>query len=166
MSQKHVLALAGAFLLGGCWGSGDAAVGKGAKVSFHYTLKVDGQVVDSSEGREPLSVVQDTGQLIPGMTKALEGMHQGEKKSITIEAKDGYGERNPQLLQKVPKKAIQGQGEIKVGAQLQGESQGRPFRAVISAVGKDDVTLDLNHPLAGKTLHFDVEVVSVEAPQG
>lgn len=140
-------------------------IAAGSKVSIHYTLTVDGSVVDSSSGREPLEYVQGEGMLVPGIEAGLAGAVAGEKRRVRVEAAQGYGELHPELLIKAPKQALAHLADLKVGAVVQGEGPDGPFRAVVRELGETDITLDLNHPLASKTLEFDVEVVSVGAPK-
>lgn len=136
----------------------------GSVVSVHYTLKVDGDVIDSSSGQEPLVYTQGDGQIISGLEDQVGRLQQGDKRDLEIPAVAGYGEHDPNAVRQVPKEAFQETQKLVVGSVVQGESEGEPFQAVITAVGGNDVTLDFNHPLAGKTLHFEVEVVNVEAP--
>jgi len=139
-------------------------IAAGSKVSIHYTLTVDGTVVDSSTGREPLDYVQGEGMLVPGIEKGLAGAQAGEKRRVTVAPAEGYGELQPELLIKAPREALAHLPDLQTGAVVSGESPEGPFRAMVREVGETEVTLDLNHPLAGKTLEFDVEVVSVGAP--
>ena len=142
------------------------AVEDGATVKLHYKLTVDGQVVDSSEGREPLRYIHGQRQIVPGLERELTGMQPGESKHVTVPPKDGYGDVDPQAFIQVPKEQLPADVTLQVGLPLRGTSaDGRPFRAMISEVGEDRVTLDLNHPLAGKTLEFDVEVAEVTPKQ-
>lgn len=136
---------------------------KGSKVSIHYTLTVDGQVVDSSEGKEPLSYVHGEGQIIPGLESELANFKQGDKKNVKIPPEKGYGPYNPEAVHKVARTAFKESEGMKAGDIVSGQVQGQPFQAVVSEVGEKDITLNLNHPLAGKTLNFDIEVVSVES---
>ncbi len=133
----------------------------GSKVSIHYTLKVDGQIVDTSRGKEPFTYVQGEGQMIPGLERNLEGLGAGDQKFIAVEPQEGYGERNSEAVQTVPRSAFK-DAELHVGDIVQGQAGGEDFQACIIELAGDEVKLDLNHPLAGKTLNFDVEVVSVE----
>jgi len=103
------------------------------------------------------------GQIIPGLEEGLEGLKAGAKKEITVAPEKGYGVRNEDAVQNVPKSAFQGAEELTVGELVMGSTGGRSFQAKIVAISDQDVMLDLNHPLAGKTLHFSVEVVSVDA---
>lgn len=134
---------------------------KDSKVKIHYTLKVDGEVVDSSEGKDPLEYVQGAQHIIPGLEEALEGLKTGDKKEVTVSPEQGYGPHNPDAMQKVPKSAFHGADGLVVGEMVMGNAGGREFQAKIVDVTDEEVTLDLNHALAGKTLEFSVEVVEV-----
>ena len=140
-------------------------IAAGSKVSIHYTLTVDGAVVDSSSGREPLEYVQGEGMLVPGIEAGLAGATAGEKRHVHVEPAQGYGELHPELLIKAPRQALAHLPDLAVGAVVQGEGPDGPFRAVVRELTETEVGLDLNHPLAGKVLEFDVEVVSVGAPK-
>ena len=133
----------------------------GSKVAINYTLTVDGRVVDSSEGKEPLSYTQGSGQIIPGLEEQLKGLAKGEKKTVEVPPAKGYGERNDAAVQKVPRSSFKDGGDLEVGMMVSGQAQDQNFQAKVIEVGDKDVTLDLNHPLAGKTLNFEVEVVEV-----
>lgn len=131
-------------------------------VLIHYTLKDDaGAVVDSSSGGDPLAYIQGHGNLVAGLEKALEGKKDGDKVVVSIPPAEGYGVHDAALIQRVPKRSLQGSGEIKKGMQFQGQTpEGMRVFTVTALVG-DMVTLDGNHPLADKTLNFDVEILSV-----
>ncbi|MHC4470041.1 MAG: FKBP-type peptidyl-prolyl cis-trans isomerase [Planctomycetota bacterium] len=135
---------------------------QGANVRINYKLRVDGEVVDSSEGREPLTYEHGADQIIPGLQSALETMEVGDTKSVTVEPKDAYGEHDPERKQDVPREAFPNIDELSVGDQVSGQAGGRPLLATVAAIGDDAVTLDLNHPLAGKTLDFEVELLSID----
>lgn len=131
-------------------------------VLIHYTLKDDsGEVIDSSAGGEPLAYIQGHGNLVPGLEKALEGMQDGTTVAVTVAPADGYGTRDEALVQRVPKRALQGSGDIRKGMQFQARTDDGMRLFTVTAVAGDMVTLDGNHLLADKTLHFDIEVVSV-----
>jgi FKBP-type peptidyl-prolyl cis-trans isomerase SlyD len=131
-------------------------------VLIHYTLKdVGGAVLDSSAGGEPLAYIQGHGNLVPGLERALEGKQDGHTLAVTIAPADAYGTRDESLLQRVPKRALQGSGEIRKGMQFQARTDAGMRLCTVTAVSGDMVSLDGNHPLADQTLHFDVEVVSV-----
>jgi FKBP-type peptidyl-prolyl cis-trans isomerase SlyD len=133
-------------------------------VLIHYTLKDDdGKVLDSSDGGEPLAYIQGHGNLVPGLEKALEGKQDGDAVAVTLLPADGYGSRNEALVQRVPKRSLQGSGEIRKGMQFQAQTDEGLRVFTVTAVVGDMVSLDGNHPLADQTLHFDVKIVSVRA---
>ena len=149
-----------------------STVSEGKLVSLEYTLTLDDKsVVESNVGAEPLSYTHGTRQLIPGLEKALEGMTVGDKKQVTVAPADGYGETDPKALQEVQKQLIPPDA-LKVGTRLQGKApSGQTVYPLVAEIKDDTVVLDFNHPLAGKTLHFDVKVLDIqqekqgEAPQ-
>jgi FKBP-type peptidyl-prolyl cis-trans isomerase SlyD len=131
-------------------------------VLIHYTLKDDsGAVLDSSAGGEPLAYIQGHGNLVPGLEKALEGKQDGSTVAVTVAPADGYGIRDAALVQRMPKRSLQGSGEIRKGMQFQGRTDDGMRLFTVTAVVGDMVTLDGNHPLADQNLHFNVEIVSV-----
>ena len=131
-------------------------------VLIHYTLKDDdGVVIDSSAGAEPLAYIQGHGNLVAGLEKALEGKQDGDTVAVSVTPAEGYGKRDAALIQRVPKRSMQGSGEIKKGMQFQARTDDGVRVFTVTAVVGDMVTLDGNHPLADKTLNFDVEIVSV-----
>lgn len=131
-------------------------------VSIHYTLKNDaGDVLDTSSGREPLAYLHGSGNIIPGLEKALEGKSSGEKMNVSIVPEEGYGERHEGLIQDVPRDAFQGVEDIQPGMQFHAQGPSGPMVVTVQEVGDDTVKVDGNHPLAGETLHFDVEVADV-----
>jgi FKBP-type peptidyl-prolyl cis-trans isomerase SlyD len=131
-------------------------------VTIHYTLKDDkGAVLDSSAGGEPLAYIQGHGNLVAGLEKALEGKQDGNTLAVSVAPADGYGVRDEKLIQRLPKRSLQGSGEIKKGMQFQARTDDGMRLFTVTAVMGDMVTLDGNHPLADQTLHFDVEVVAV-----
>ncbi len=131
-------------------------------VTIHYTLKDDGgAVLDSSAGGEPLAYIQGHGNLVAGLEKALEGKADGTKLVVDVSPAEGYGIRDEKLIQRVPKRALQGSGEIKKGMQFQARTDDGMRLFTVAAIIGDMVTLDGNHPLADQTLHFDVQIVGV-----
>ena len=131
-------------------------------VSIHYKLTNDeGSILDSSEGQEPLAYLHGLGNIIPGLENALTGRAVGDKFTVTIPPADGYGERDNEMVQSVPKNAFQGVDQIQPGMQFQAQSpEGMQLVTVIDVDG-DEVILDGNHPMAGITLTFDVEVTEI-----
>ncbi|KPN63663.1 FKBP-type peptidyl-prolyl cis-trans isomerase SlyD [Aliiroseovarius sp. xm-m-379] len=138
-------------------------VTSGAQVAIHYTGTLeDGSVFDSSEGRDPLSFTVGSGMIIPGLDKALPGMTVGEKKKVTIAPEEAYGPRHDQAVMDVPRSDIPAEIPLEVGLQLQMSGpQGQPIPVTVTALTEESVTLDANHALAGKTLIFDFELVSI-----
>ena len=133
-------------------------------VSIHYTLtNQEGTVLDSSSGSEPLAYLHGFGNIIPGLENALEGKETGEKLSVTVEPEQGYGARDEQLVQAVPRSAFKGVEELAPGMQFQAQGPQGTRLVVVTQVAQDVVTVDANHPLAGQTLHFEVEVSEVRA---
>ncbi|MFQ3786811.1 FKBP-type peptidyl-prolyl cis-trans isomerase [Halomonas sp. A29] len=142
-------------------------IAQNSVVAFHYTLTNDaGEVLDSSEGRQPLTYLHGAGNIIPGLEKQLEGREAGEKLNVTVSPEEGYGEVQPQLVQEVPRDAFQGVEAVEPGMQFQAQTQGGPLMVTVTKVEGDTVTVDGNHPLAGQKLNFDVEISNVrEASQ-
>jgi len=131
-------------------------------VLIHYTLKGDdGAVIDSSDGGEPLAYIQGHGNLVVGLEKALEGKQEGDAVAVSVPPAEGYGQYDAALIQRVPKRSMQGSGEIKKGMQFQARTDDGIRVFTVTALVGDLVTLDGNHPLADKTLNFDVKVVTV-----
>ena len=143
--------------------AGSSTIQKGSTVQIDYTLTVDGHVVDTSIGKKPLMFVEGSGQIIPGLDTALMGLKAGDKKQVVVPPAQGYGLEDPKAFVKVPKKSFKNAATLKVGSTVSGSQGGRRFQAVVSAVGNKNITLDFNSPLAGKTLNFDVTIVSVAA---
>jgi FKBP-type peptidyl-prolyl cis-trans isomerase SlyD len=131
-------------------------------VSIHYTLtNKEGTVLDSSSGSDPLAYLHGFGTIIPGLENALEGKATGDKLSVTVEPEQGYGARDERLVQAVPRSAFKGVEELSPGMQFQAQGPQGTRLVVVTQVADDEVTVDANHPLAGQTLHFDVEVSEV-----
>ena len=130
--------------------------------SIHYTLKNDqGETIDSSQGAEPLTYLQGFGNIIPGLEQALVGKAGGDSLEVTVAPEDGYGPIQQELVQEVPRDAFDGVESISVGMRFEAQTASGPISVVVTAVEGDKVTVDGNHPLAGQTLHFAVEVVEV-----
>jgi FKBP-type peptidyl-prolyl cis-trans isomerase SlpA len=133
-----------------------------SKVKVHYTGRLeDGTIFDTSiaEGREPLEVQLGEGQLIKGFESGLIDMSEGEKKTIELSVEDSYGEPNPEFINEVPKSNVP-EG-VKEGETLQGMGPAGPVNVKVTLVNEETVVLDANHPLAGKKLIFDLEVIEI-----
>ena len=131
-------------------------------VSIHYTLTNDeGDVLDSSKGQEPLAYLHGFGNIISGLENALDGRALGDKFTVAIAPAEGYGERDNEMVQSVPKSSFQGVDEILPGMQFQAQSPDGMQLVTVIDVDGDEVILDGNHPMAGMTLNFDVEVTEI-----
>jgi len=132
-------------------------------ISVHYTGKLkDGEVFDSSEGREPLKFVVGDGNMIPGFEKGVLGMQINEKKTIEIPFDQAYGDIRKDLFHEVSNENLPQDLKPEIGMQLQSKSQdGSVLNVTIIKVNENSVTIDANHPLAGKDLYFDIEVVEI-----
>jgi FKBP-type peptidyl-prolyl cis-trans isomerase SlyD len=127
-------------------------------VTIHYTLKDDtDKVIDSSSGGEPLAYLHGHGNIIPGLERELAGKSVGDRLTVRVPAAQGYGEYDRALVQKVPRRALKGIANLRVGLRLQAGHQA----VTVTHIAGDMVTLDGNHPLAGQNLNFDVEITAV-----
>jgi FKBP-type peptidyl-prolyl cis-trans isomerase SlpA len=132
-------------------------------VTVHYTGRLeDGSVFDSSmvEGREPLVATLGQGQLISGFENGLHEMVVGDKKTVELTPEHAYGEYNDEMIQEVPKEQLP--GDVEIGMTLEAQTQMGPIRFVVKEIKDESVILDANHPLAGKKLIFDLEVVNID----
>jgi FKBP-type peptidyl-prolyl cis-trans isomerase SlyD len=137
-------------------------VNDGQVVSMDYTLQVDGKVVDSSEGGDPLQFIQGMGHIIPGLEHELYDMKVGENKQVIVAAKDGYGEVDAEAFMDVPRDAFPTDVPLEKGTELELRDQsGHPMFARIDTVTEDNIRLNMNHPLAGKELHFNVKIAAL-----
>ncbi|WP_028302572.1 FKBP-type peptidyl-prolyl cis-trans isomerase [Oceanospirillum beijerinckii] len=134
-----------------------------AVASIHYTLTNEaGDTIDSSEGAEPLAYLHGAANIIPGLENALLGKTVGDKLNVQVSPEDGYGEHVAELVQQVPQEMFQGVDQVEIGMEFHAESNtGQPIAVTVTEVKEGMVTIDANHPLAGVTLNFDVEIVEV-----
>jgi len=137
-------------------------------VTMDYELRIDGEVVDTSEDGDPIVFLQGAGQIIPGLEKAIYGLTAGDKKSVTVAPEDGYGEIDPDSIVEVPKDEFPEDFPLELGVEItvntedeDDESLEEEMEATIVAINEDTITLDFNHPLAGKSLNFDVNILEV-----
>ena len=129
-------------------------------VSIEYSLTLDnGEEVDKSEPGKPLEFIFNTGQIIPGLEKEVEGMAAGESTKFVVEPEDGYGQPKEELYRKIPKSEFP--DDVKAGMAFQASGPHGAIPFMIKEVDDNEVTIDLNHPLCGERLHFDVKVVGV-----
>lgn len=146
---------------------GEPVIQDGSTVRMEYTLSDDkGKVLDTNKGQDPLTYTQGEGNIIPGLEKALKGLHSGDQTHVVVPPEEGYGPFKPEAIVEVPKERIPPEAQ-KVGAQLMGRNQnGPPVPLRVKEVKEKTVVLDANHPLAGMTLTFDVKIVGIEPPRG
>jgi FKBP-type peptidyl-prolyl cis-trans isomerase SlyD len=143
-----------------------AEIHDGAIVTIDYTLTDDtGAVIDSTAGKEPLTYIQGAGQIVPGLERALNGLKAGDQKKVEVRPEEGYGMPDEKAFQELPKDKIPPDAQ-KVGALLMTKSpDGRMIPIRVHKITGDTVVVDLNHPLAGKTLHFDVTVKDIKSAE-
>ena len=166
LSLLALCALSGAVLGATAEKAKDERVVKdGMMVSLDYTLKSpDGKLIETSKGREPLKYIHGQKMMIPGLEKELTGMKVGAEKHVTVKPEDAYGKVNPKAVQEVPKEKVPPDA-LKVGAVLAAKSpEGMVVPMTVREIKEKTVVMDLNHPMAGKTLVFDVKVVDIQPP--
>jgi FKBP-type peptidyl-prolyl cis-trans isomerase SlyD len=141
----------------------ERVVKDGQMVSLHYTVKgTDGKVIDSSKDKEPMKYIHGRNMMIPGLEKELTGMKVGGEKHVTVKPEDAYGPVSKDAFHEIPKDKLPANG-LKVGAMLTGQGpQGQPIQARVYKIKEKTVVVDFNHPLAGRTLNFDVKVVDIQ----
>jgi len=143
-----------------------ASVQDNMEVGLEYTLTVNGNVVDSTKDRDAFHYLHGHNQILPGLEHALAGLHVGDTKEVTVSPEEGYGPVDPAAFVELPKPQLPKEVTPTVGMVLRGMNpDGKSFRATISAVKDQSVMLDLNHPLAGKTLTFNVKVTDITPPK-
>ena len=135
----------------------------GDTVHVHYTGKLgDGSVFDSSEGRDPLSFELGKGMVVPGFEKAVTGMEVGEQKTVTFPSEEAYGPHDPAKIQKVGRSRVPEEIDLQLGMQLGARTEnGQQITFTVVDIADDEITIDANHPLAGKDLTFQVELVEI-----
>jgi FKBP-type peptidyl-prolyl cis-trans isomerase SlyD len=134
----------------------------GRVATIHYTLTDDdGQVIDRSPQEKPLSYLHGAGNIVPGLEKALAGKQAGESLKAEVPPEQGYGPRHDAMVQEVPRSAFPDIDAVKPGMQFEARTERGPLLVTVTGIGDEQVTVDGNHPLAGKTLHFAVEVADV-----
>jgi FKBP-type peptidyl-prolyl cis-trans isomerase SlyD len=144
--------------------SDSTTIGDNSVVSFHYTLRDDtGTFNESSAAGSPVVYLHGAGNIVPGLEKELLGKKSGDKLTATVAPEQGYGQRNEQAVQRVPLKHLATRGPISVGQMVVVNTREGGRQARVLKVGHFNVDLDLNHPLAGRTLTFDIEIVEVRA---
>jgi FKBP-type peptidyl-prolyl cis-trans isomerase SlyD len=144
----------------------EAQIREGSQVALEYTLSDEaGTVIESNKGKQPMSYIHGKSQIIPGLEKELSGMKVGEEKKIQVKPEDGYGPVNPDAFQEVSKDKLPPEA-LKVGTMLMAQGprgQGIPVR--VHEIKDTTVIMDFNHPMAGKTLSFDVKIYEIKTPE-
>lgn len=137
-------------------------VEKDKAVSFHYTLKnADGEQMETSREKDPMSYLHGANNIIPGLEKAMEGHEVNDEFSVTVEPEEAYGVRNENNVQRVPMKRLKGIGKVSVGQVLNLQTNQGQVQVTVLKVGRFNVDVDGNHPLAGQALTFDVEITDI-----
>jgi FKBP-type peptidyl-prolyl cis-trans isomerase SlyD len=137
-------------------------VEKDKVVNFHYTLKnADGEEMESSRERDPMTYLHGANNIIVGLEKAMEGREPGDTFEVTVEPEEAYGVRNEGNIQRVPLKRLKGLGKIMPGQILNLQTNDGPVQVTVVKVGRFNVDVDANHPLAGQKLTFDVEITDI-----
>ena len=132
-------------------------------VSIHYTLtRPDGDIIESSRDGDALTYIHGTQALVPGLEKEMEGKFAGDRISVSVKPEEGYGERRDDLIQSVPRNVFQFDGPIEPGMRFQADTGHGIELVTVAAADEEFVTVDGNHPMAGQTLNFDVEIISVD----
>ncbi len=147
-------------------GKGDKVIKNGSMVSLEYTLSDEkAKVIESNKGKEPMSYTQGQSQIIPGLEKELMGMKVGGTKNVRVKPEDAYGPVDPKAYREIPRDNVPAEA-LKVGATLVAKnSQGQSFPVRVHEIKEKTVVMDFNHPLAGKTLTFDVKVLDIKAQE-
>ncbi len=137
-------------------------IARDSVVTIHYTLKDDaGSTLDSSVEGDPIAYLHGYGNIVPGLERQLEGKTKGDKLNVQVPPAEGYGEYHKELVQQVPRRALKGISNVTVGMRLQAQTPEGARTVTVTHVASDMVTIDGNHPLAGKALSFEVEVTDV-----
>lgn len=140
----------------------ETVIHNGSKVVFDYVLTVDGKIMDSSQAKGPLEYTQGEGNMIPGLTKQLEGMKAGDEKTFEVKPEEAYGNPDPAGIREIPFSSVPKDVKPEVGLMLNMQDQnGQAFPAKIIEIKGSSIVIDLNHPLAGKTLTFKVRIISI-----
>lgn len=145
----------------------DLAVGPGTKVTLHFALRLqDGEIIDSNFERDPATFVVGDGNLLPGFEKAIFGLTEGDKKTLTISPEQGFGQRNPNNMQEFPRSEFSSDIELREGLVLSfSDAQKTELPGVVSHFDENLVIVDFNHPLAGRDIVFDVAILKIEPVQ-
>jgi FKBP-type peptidyl-prolyl cis-trans isomerase SlyD len=144
----------------------ETRVREGSRVALEYTLSDEsGKVIESNRGKEPMSYIHGKGQIIPGLEKELSGMKVGEEKKVQVKPEDGYGPVNPEAFQEISKDKLPPEA-LKIGTMLMAQGpQGQGIPARVHEIKDNTVIMDFNHPMAGKTLSFDIKISEIKTAE-
>jgi FKBP-type peptidyl-prolyl cis-trans isomerase SlyD len=144
----------------------ETRIREGSRVALEYTLSDEtGKVIESNKGKEPMSYIHGKGQIIPGLEKQLSGMKVGEEKKVQVKPEDGYGPINPEAFQEISKDKLPPEA-LKVGTMLMAQGpQGQGIPARVHEIKDNTVIMDFNHPMAGKTLSFDIKISEIKTAE-
>jgi FKBP-type peptidyl-prolyl cis-trans isomerase 2 len=163
MKKKIIGAMAAiifSFTAGARAGSNDI-IESGRKIKMHYTMEVEGKVIDSTRNRQPFEFVDGKDPIIPGLEAEMKGLKAGDHKEFTVTSENAFGSHEAAAVIRIPRKNLP-EGDIKPGMTYTTKGEGaRPMRGVVQTVEGDIVVLDFNHPLAGKELHFEIDIIEV-----
>ena len=135
----------------------------GQKITFHYTLVVEGEMLETTVGKEPVTYIEGTSTIIPGLIKAISSMKVGESKDVRVMPEDAYGEINKEAFRNIPKSTFPKDFVAKKDMVLEFQTpEGETVPGIVSEIKEDFVVISFNHPLVGKTLDFKIDIVSVE----
>lgn len=162
--MARALALLAALLAACAKPPADLAVAKGSVVKLHVTLKAGGKTIDTTRDKGPLVLTEGSRQVLAGLEDKLLGMKVGEKKTFQVPPSKAYGPVNPRAFLRVARASFSDPHDVVLGHRIRGQLQGQAFQASVYGFDDQGVVLDLNHPLAGKTLTFEVEVVDLLPP--
>ena len=166
MKAVSIVLLSAVFLFSTCClaqeQGGEMTIQNGSKVAFHYTLTVDGVAVDSSDGKDPLNYTHGEGKIIPGLSRQLEGLKAGDEKDVIVPPEEAYGMRDPNAMREIARSQLPPGVDPFVGMPLQVQAPDGTVSIVsVAELKADTAVIDFNHPLAGKTLHFQIKIVSI-----
>lgn len=145
----------------------ELSVGPGTKVTLHFAVQLEnGDIVDTNFEREPATFTVGDGNLLPGFEKALFGMYEGEHKTLVIKPEEGFGQRNPNNIQEIPRSQFNPELELKEGLMLSfADAQKMELPGVVQRFDEEVVVIDFNHPLAGRDILFEVAILKIEPVQ-
>ncbi|HLF18675.1 MAG TPA: peptidylprolyl isomerase [Candidatus Omnitrophota bacterium] len=142
---------------------GEEMIEKGKTIQFDYTLTINNEVVESTEGKSPIEYIHGEGKIIPGLEKALEGMKVGEEKKVTVAPEEAYGPVIEEAVKDIPKTNFPADFAYEVGMVIElQDPEGNAYPGIVQEIKEEAVVVNFNHPLAGQTLNFDVKIASIK----